>query len=85
MNDESFKRLPLHLKRRLYAAIKETKNMVSITDIKGSDIPKISTCLHTRFHVRICHYVDVGMAIRVGLQEMRTIDLVCFGSRTYTT
>ena len=40
MNDEAFKRLPLHLKRRLYAAIKETKNMVSITDIKGSDIPE---------------------------------------------
>lgn len=40
MNEESFKRLPQELKRKLYAAIKETKNMVSITDIKGSDIPE---------------------------------------------
>lgn len=40
MNDESFKRIPLHLKRRLYTAIKETKNLVSITDIKGNDIPE---------------------------------------------
>lgn len=38
MNDESFKRIPMHLKRKLYAAIKETRNLVSITDIKGSDI-----------------------------------------------
>ena len=35
MNDESFKRIPIHLKRRLYTAIKETKNLVSITDIKS--------------------------------------------------
>lgn len=40
MNDESFKRIPIHLKRRLYTAIKETKNLVSITDIKGNDIPE---------------------------------------------
>lgn len=40
MNDESFKRIPMHLKRRLYAAIKETNNLVSITDIKGEDIPE---------------------------------------------
>ncbi len=31
--------MPMHLKRRLYAAIKETRNMVSITDVMGSDIP----------------------------------------------
>ncbi|MCH5256004.1 MAG: DNA (cytosine-5-)-methyltransferase [Lachnospiraceae bacterium] len=40
MNDKAFKRIPLHLKRRLYTAIKETKNLVSITDIKGNDIPE---------------------------------------------
>ncbi len=40
MNAESFKRIPMHLKRRLYAAIKETNNLVSITDIKGEDIPE---------------------------------------------
>ncbi len=40
MTNESFKRIPMHLKRKLYAAIKETKNLVSITDIKGSDIPE---------------------------------------------
>lgn len=40
MNAESFKRMPMHLKRRLYAAIKETNNLVSITDIKGEDIPE---------------------------------------------
>lgn len=40
MNAESFKRIPMHLKRKLYAAIKETNNLVSITDIKGEDIPE---------------------------------------------
>lgn len=40
MNAESFKRIPMHMKRRLYAAIKETNNLVSITDIKGEDIPE---------------------------------------------
>lgn len=40
MNAESFKRIPMHLKRRLYVAIKETNNLVSITDIKGEDIPE---------------------------------------------
>lgn len=40
MNDESFKRIPMHLKRRLYAAIKETNNLVSVTDIRGEDIPE---------------------------------------------
>ena len=39
MSDEAFMRMPMHLKRRLYAAIKETRNMVSITDVMGSDIP----------------------------------------------
>ena len=28
MSDEAFMRMPMHLKRRLYAAIKETRNMV---------------------------------------------------------
>lgn len=40
MNDESFKRIPMNLKRRLYTAIKETNNLVSITDIRGEDIPE---------------------------------------------
>ena len=40
MNDESFKRLPMNVKRRLYVAIKQTNNLVSITDIKGEDIPE---------------------------------------------
>ncbi len=40
MSDESFKRIPMQLKRRLYTAIKETRNLVSITDVKGSDIPE---------------------------------------------
>ena len=40
MSDEAFRRMPMHLKRRLYAkTIKETRNMVSITDVMGSDIP----------------------------------------------
>lgn len=40
MNETSFKRLPMNLKRILFAAIKETNNLVSITDVKGSDIPE---------------------------------------------
>lgn len=40
MNDVAFKRLPMNVKRKLYVAIKETNNLVSITDIKGSDIPE---------------------------------------------
>ena len=40
MNDESFKRIPMNVKRRLYVAIKETNNLVSITDIKGENIPE---------------------------------------------
>ena len=40
MNDESFKRIPMNVKRRLYVAIKQTNNLVSITDIKGEDIPE---------------------------------------------
>ncbi len=39
MNDETFKRLPMHLKRKIYAAIKDTKNLGSVTGIKGDDIP----------------------------------------------
>lgn len=40
MNDNSFRRLPIALKRRVYTAIKETNNLVSITDVKGEDIPE---------------------------------------------
>lgn len=40
MSEKAFLRLPMHVKRMLYAAIKETNNLVSITDIKGSDIPE---------------------------------------------
>ena len=40
MNEKSFSRLPMEVKRMLYSAIKETNNLVSITDIKGCDIPE---------------------------------------------
>lgn len=40
MNEKSFLRLPMEVKRMLYSAIKETKNLVSITDVKGCDIPE---------------------------------------------
>ena len=40
MSKSSFKRLSPELKRGLYTAIKETKNLVSITDVKGEDIPE---------------------------------------------
>lgn len=40
MSKLSFKRLSPELKRGLYTAIKETKNLVSITDVKGEDIPE---------------------------------------------
>ena len=40
MSAETFRRLPIMLKRKLYAAIKETKNLGSITDVRGSDIPE---------------------------------------------
>ncbi|WP_027438319.1 DNA (cytosine-5-)-methyltransferase [Lachnospira multipara] len=40
MNEASFKRLPMNVKRMLHAAIKETNNLVSITDIKGNMIPE---------------------------------------------
>lgn len=39
MNEQAFSRLPMEVKRLLYSAIKETNNLVSITDIKGEDIP----------------------------------------------
>ncbi len=65
MSDEAFRRMPMHLKRRLYAAIKETRNMVSITDVMGSDIQTILICSHIHFLVRIYHYVDAGMGIKV--------------------
>lgn len=39
MNEQSFLRLPMEVKRMLYSAIKETKNLVSVTDVKGCDIP----------------------------------------------
>lgn len=37
--EKSYSRLTPELKRALYAVIKETKNFVSITDVKGRDIP----------------------------------------------
>ncbi len=40
MNEKSFLRLPMEVKRMLYSAIKETKNLVSITDVKGCEIPE---------------------------------------------
>lgn len=40
MKETSFSRLPMEVKRMLYAAIKETNNLVSITDIKGCNIPE---------------------------------------------
>lgn len=40
MNESSFIRIPMLLKRKLYTAILETKNLVSITDIKGDNIPE---------------------------------------------
>lgn len=39
LNEKSFLRLSESVKRILYAAIVETKNMVSITDVTGKDIP----------------------------------------------
>ncbi len=40
INEKSFKSMPIELKRIIYTAIKETNNLVSITDIKGLDIPQ---------------------------------------------
>ena len=40
MHEKSLERMPIELKRKLYTAIKETNNLVSITDVKGSDIPE---------------------------------------------
>ncbi len=40
MNEASFKRLPMSVKRMIYTAIKETNNLVSVTDIKGNMIPE---------------------------------------------
>lgn len=40
INEKSFNRLSMDLKRRIYAAIKETNNLVSITDVKGEHIPE---------------------------------------------
>lgn len=37
--EKTYIRLTAELKRTLYAVIKETKNFVSITDVKGEDIP----------------------------------------------
>jgi len=39
LNEASFNRLPMDLKRKIYAAIKSTNNLVSVTDISGDDIP----------------------------------------------
>ena len=40
ISKNSFCRLNKDIKRQLYIAIKETKNLVSITDIHGQDIPE---------------------------------------------
>lgn len=40
MSQKTFNCIPMDLKRRIYIAIKETNNLVSITDVKGSDIPE---------------------------------------------
>lgn len=40
LNEKSYARLSEDVKRILYAAIKETNNMVSITDISGKDVPE---------------------------------------------
>ncbi len=39
MSERAYLNLKPSVKRKLYAAIKETNNLVSITDIKGDDIP----------------------------------------------
>lgn len=39
MKPASFQKLPVHIKKLLYRAIVETHNLVSITDVKGEDIP----------------------------------------------
>ena len=39
MDARSLRKLPDIVQRNLYAAIKETHNLVSITDVKGEDIP----------------------------------------------
>ena len=39
-NPRSFARYSMEVKRLIYAAIHETKNLVSITDVKGKDIPE---------------------------------------------
>lgn len=40
MNEKSFIRLPMNLKRKIYAAIKNTNNLVSITDVRGENVPE---------------------------------------------
>lgn len=40
VNAKTFSRFTAEMKRILYAAIKETSNLVSITDVKGEDIPE---------------------------------------------
>ncbi len=40
INKKFFKRMTIELKRMIYTAIKETNNLVSITDIRGLDIPQ---------------------------------------------
>lgn len=39
-NPKSFARYSMNVKRLIYTAIKETSNLVSITDVKGDDIPE---------------------------------------------
>ena len=40
INETSLSRISADVKRLLYVAIKETNNLVSITDVKGEDIPE---------------------------------------------
>lgn len=39
ISEQAYNRLSSEFKRLLYSAIRETANLVSITDVKGSDIP----------------------------------------------
>ena len=40
MNSKYLLQISLDIKRLLYAAIKESRNLISITDVKGTDIPE---------------------------------------------
>ena len=41
MSDEAFRRMPMHLKRRLYAAIKETRNIADISQEHSASTEEI--------------------------------------------